>query len=329
MKNYLNDYKNANVLVTGGAGFVGSNLVTELVELGANVTVVDDLFTGSKDNISDLMEDINFIQCDIRDINKHIDMLVEQHYIFHLAARNIELSINNPIEDFEVNIGGTLKLLQLLKEGKNNLIRFIYASSASIYGNQKYLPVNEDAPIDILSPYAASKLGGENYTKVFYKQYDLPVSIVRYSNVYGINQTTQNPYCGVVAKFIENVINDKPLTIFGNGEQTRDFTFVKDTINATLLAGVHPKALGEIFNVATGTETSVNYLLAIISQHLHKHSNIINGKKRDIDNIRRRVINIDKAKDTLNWEPEQTLYQGLLTTINWIIDKNIQNGTKN
>lgn len=311
----LKAYAGAKVVVTGGAGFVGSNMVKELVSLGAEVIVIDDLFTGDFKNIEKIKIK-DFIRDDIRDIDLIKDVLLGQNFIFHLAARNIILSTTNPIEDFLVNIGGTLQILELLRKSKN-LSRFVYTSSASIYGNHKRLPANEDDGINVLSPYAVSKLGGENYTKVFYEQFQLPVSIVRYSNVYGINQKANNPYCGVIGKFISQMAEKKSPIIHGNGEQTRDFTFVQDAVEATILTGVHPRANGEIFNVATGTETTINTLVKTIGNILHTNAPITYTTKRDIDNIRRRVMSIDKIKSLLNWEPSFTLEQGLTETIKW------------
>jgi UDP-glucose 4-epimerase len=309
-------YNGANVMVTGGAGFIGSNLAKELVKLGANVTVADDMFTGNKDNLKGV-EIINMLYADVRKMHNHSHILLDQDYVFHLAARNIILSTTNPIEDYEVNIGGTLRMLLLLKES-TRLKKFIYASSASVYGNHKHLPANEDDGINILSPYAASKLGGENYTKVFYEQYKLPVSVVRYSNVFGVNQRIENPYCGVISRVIHSILNNEQPVVYGNGEQTRDFTYVEDAVSATLLAASSDRANGEIFNVGSGTETSINALTVLVNKLTNNSIPTNYMENRDIDNIRRRVMNIDKIKNLLNWEPKYTLSQGLIKTINWL-----------
>jgi len=308
-------YKNSKVLVTGGAGFVGSNLVRKLLEFEADVTVLDDLFSGSEVNLKG-MDDISFIRGDVRDKKLVDEIITSFDYVFHLAARNIIVSTQNPKEDFEVNIGGTLNLLLSLKKSKT-IKKFIYTSSVSIYGNPKYLPINEDDTINLLSPYAVSKLGGENYTTVFFENFNLPTAIVRYSNVYGDFQTVTNPYCGVIGKFIECAISGKPVIIHGDGEQTRDFTYVEDAVDATLLAGVSERSTGEIFNIGTGIETSVNRLISLLELICKKQITIKHIDKRDIDNIRRRVVNIEKIRKKLRWQPLFSLKDGLDNTVKW------------
>lgn len=316
------NYSGSKVLVTGGAGFVGANLVNELVQRNAEVTVLDDLFTGALSNIEKLKIK-EFIKGDVRDEDLVKKIACDFDIIFHLAARNIIVSTKNPLEDYSVNIGGTLNMLNNLK-GSKKLYRFVYTSSVSIYGNTKYLPINEDDPYNLLSPYAVSKLGGENYTRVFYENYDLPSVVVRYSNVYGIFQSTINPYCGVIGKIIDSISNDKSPLIHGDGEQTRDFTYVKDAVESTLLAGISHKSIGEVFNIGSGLEISINTLVTLINELYGK--NIIPDyiDRRDIDNIRRRVVNIEKIRRTLRWVPQYTLKKGLKETIEWHESTRIQ-----
>ena len=311
----LSSYSGTKVLVTGGAGFVGRNLVNELVQQNAEVTVLDDLFTGALSNIENLKIK-DFIHGDVRDESLVKKIVLDYDFIFHLAARNIIVSTANPLEDYSVNIGGTLNILNHLKSSKR-LYRFIYTSSVSIYGNTKYLPINEDDTYNLLSPYAVSKLGGENYTKVFYENYDLPSVVVRYSNVYGIFQSTINPYCGVIGKIIENISNDKSPLVHGDGEQTRDFTYVKDAVECTMLAGISNKSIGEVFNIGTGLEISINSLVSTINELYGKNILPEYIDRRDIDNIRRRVVNIEKIRRTLRWVPQYTLKKGLKETIEW------------
>ncbi|MBU1076020.1 MAG: GDP-mannose 4,6-dehydratase [Spirochaetes bacterium] len=313
--NILRNYKNTKVLVTGGAGFVGSNVVRLLLEVGAHVTVLDDLFTGSPDNLKGV-QGYSFIKGDVRDDKLIKDIAGQFDYIFHLAARNIIISTKNPEEDFSVNIGGTLKLLLALKKSKK-LKKFIYTSSVSIYGNPHYLPINEDDRINVLTPYSVSKLGGENYAKVFYEGYDLPTVIVRYSNVYGDQQSPSNPYCGVIGKFIEKISKGKAPLIHGDGQQTRDFTYVRDAVEATLLAGISEKSTGDIFNIGTGIEVSINTLAEVLMSIYKKDMELEYIDKRDIDNIRRRVLNIEKIRQKLKWVPQFTLKRGLEKTVDW------------
>jgi UDP-glucose 4-epimerase len=308
-------FRGKKVLVTGGAGFVGSNLVDQLIEEGADVTVLDDLFTGRKENI-DHFKEIRFIQGSVTDVELINQLVQKNELVFNLAVRNIIVSTKSPLLDFQVNTGGMFNILLAAKTF--GIGRIVYTSSASIYGNPRYLPINEDDNISILNPYAASKLSGENYCHAFYETFRVPTAIVRYSNVYGIKQSPLNPYCGVVSKFFESVMKGDAPQIHGDGEQTRDFTYVTDAVEATLLAALNPKAEGEVFNVGTGKETSVNELVARIIEITGKKTQPSYIDRRDIDNIRRRVLNIEKSRKVLRWGPTRTLENGLRETYEWL-----------
>jgi UDP-glucose 4-epimerase len=304
------------ILVTGGAGFVGSILTKRLVDAGARVTVLDDLFTGAADEVPTGAELIVGSVTD-RDL---VDRLVAQNrLVFHLAARNIIASTANPRDDFETNIGGTLNILMSARE--HSVDRVVYTSSASVYGNPRSIPINEDDGLASLSPYAVSKLGGENYCAAFYESYGVPTACVRYSNVYGPGQRYENPYSGVVAKFMRDARAGVPLSVHGDGEQTRDYTYVDDAIEATLAAAVRPRAEGEVFNVGTGIETSVNELGLAIGRALGVEVVLNHIDRRDIDNIRRRVVNIEKARRMLRWGPQVTLERGLAETARWYAER--------
>ncbi len=303
----------SRVLVTGGAGFVGANLVRRLLEIGARVTVLDDLFTGRRENLPG--SGFEFVQGSVCDAALVERMVKQSEVVFHAAARNIVVSTRNPREDYETNIGGTLNVLLAARTAA--VRRVIYTSSTSVYGNPRYLPINEDDPLSLLSPYAVSKLAGENYCMAFYESYGLPATAVRYSNIYGPGQDPANPYCGVVAKFAEALFAGRAPVIHGDGSQTRDFPFIDDPVRATLLAATSERALGEVFNVGTGVETSVNQLADLLirltgSRVLPTHSD-----RRDVDNIRRRVVNIEKTRRALRWVPEVTLEEGIRRTVEW------------
>jgi UDP-glucose 4-epimerase len=312
-------FKDKKVLVTGGAGFVGSNLVVKLASEGALVTVLDDLFTGDLFNLEPVIKEITFVKGSVTDFDLVEDLVKKAEIIFNLAARNIIVSTQRPREDFNVNAGGMLNILIAAK--KYGIKMVVYASSASVYGNARYLPVNEDDRLNILNPYAASKLAAENYCMAFYESYDVPVTILRYSNVYGTNQSPTNPYCGVVSKFFDSVLNDQPPQIHGDGEQTRDYTFIEDVVEATMLAALSPKVVGETLNVGTGKETSVNHLADLIIRISGNHIIPIHIDRRDIDNIRRRVLNIEKTRRNLKWIPTVSLEEGLSKTYQWLVVK--------
>jgi UDP-glucose 4-epimerase len=305
------------ILVTGGAGFVGSNVVARLLEIGAIVTVLDDFFTGHEENLPPAGPQLNVVRGSVVDEGVVNDLVARCDRVIHMAARNIIVSTKNPRDDFATNIGGTLNVLMAARAA--GVRRVVYTSSASVYGNPRSLPINEDDPTSMLSPYAASKYGGENYCRAFFESYDLPVASVRYSNVYGPGQRPDNPYCGVVAKFFATAMTGESPVIHGDGEQTRDYTYVDDAVEATLLAAVSPRAEGQVYNVGTGRETSVNDLVTAIVRITGSRAQPAHVDRRDIDNIRRRVLNIEKARTELRWVPEMTLERGLTATHQWLL----------
>jgi UDP-glucose 4-epimerase len=300
-------------LVTGGAGFVGSALVKRLVREEAQVTVLDDLFTGRLENLP--ASGFKFVKGSVCDPAVVESLVAQNPIVLHCAARNIVVSTKNPREDFETNIGGTLNVL--LAARTHGVKRLLYTSSTSVYGNPRYLPINEDDHLSLLTPYAVSKLAGEHYCMAFYESYGLPASAVRYSNIYGPGQDPANPYCGVVSKFLESLEAGKPVTIHGDGAQTRDFTYIDDAVEATLLAATQDRALGEVFNVGTGVETRVNELAELLMKLTGVFVPPVHTNRRDVDNIRRRVVNIEKTRRALRWVPEVTLEEGLRRTVKW------------
>jgi UDP-glucose 4-epimerase len=305
--------KDARVLVTGGAGFVGANLVRGLLTEEARVTVLDDLFTGRRENLPETGFD--FVEGSVCDPPLVEHMVAGSDIVIHAAARNIVVSTRNPRDDFETNIGGTLNVL--LAARATGLRRLVYTSSTSVYGNPRYLPVNEDDHLSLLTPYAVSKLAGEHYCMAFFESYGLATTAVRYSNIFGPGQDPANPYCGVVAKFCESLFAGQGPAIHGDGNQTRDFTYIDDAVAATLLAATAERAIGEVFNVGTGVETSVNALAKLLIELTSSAASPTHTNRRDVDNIRRRVVNIEKTRRALRWVPEITLEEGLRRTIEW------------
>jgi len=304
------------IVVTGGAGFVGSNVVRRLLAENASVLVLDDFYTGDDNNLPVGESKLEVVRGSVTQFDLVRDLIKGASLVFHLAARNIIVSTRNPREDYEVNIGGTLNVLLAARE--LNTPRVVYSSSTSVYGNPRYLPINEDDATNMLSPYAVSKFAGENYCKAFYESYGLSSAVVRYSNVYGTAQRPDNPYCGVVSKFFESAMKGESPRIHGDGEQTRDFTYIDDVVEATLLAGISPKADGQVYNVGTGREISVNQLARTIVEITGAKVEPAYVDRRDIDNIRRRVVNIEKIRRELRWLPTFTIEQGLRRTYQWL-----------
>ena len=306
------------VVVTGGAGFVGSNIVRRLLKEGAEVVVLDDFYTGNEENLPLPDPRLEVVRGSVTDFDLVRRVLKGADSVIHEAARNIIVSTRNPREDYEVNIGGTLNVLLAVRE--LGIRRVVYASSASVYGNPRYLPINEDDATNMLSPYSVSKFAGENYCKAFYESYGLSASMVRYSNVFGTAQRPDNPYCGVVSKFFEAAMRGEAPRIHGDGEQTRDFTFIDDVVEATLLAAFSAKAEGQVYNIGTGRETSVNQLALMIIKITGADVEPVYVDRRDIDNIRRRVLNIEKIRRELRWSPSVTVEQGLRRTYEWLLE---------
>ena len=309
-------------MVTGGLGFVGHNLVKTLVtECQCNVTVVDDCSNSEISALEPVQESVSFHQISVLDTERLFPLFKEINYIFHLACKQIAASGTDPLKDLAINAQSTLQILEELKNNPPTAFeKFIYTSSCSVYGSSTKIPVNEEDATRVLSNYAATKLLGEQYTLIYNRNYNIPASVVRYSNVYGFGQSPLNPYCGVLGKFIHNALTKEPLMIFGDGEQTRDYTFISDAVNATILAAVHPLAYGDVFNVGTCVETSVNKLVELIAEKI-PNCRVINVPERDIDNIRRRMIDIEKIHQRLGWAPETGMARGIELTLDWYRDK--------
>lgn len=299
------------VLVTGGLGFCGWNLTLALVEqLECEVTVLDDCSNASLPTAPPA--GVEIVVGDVREPATFGPLLRTHPWVFHLACRTILTASTDPESDLSVNALSTLRMLEFLRrERPAGFQRFLYTSSTSIYGNCRHLPADELDPPNILNHYAATKLLGEEYAQLYHMTYDVPTVCVRYSNVYGPGQTTRNPYCGVIGKFIDAGLAGAPLTIHGDGEQTRDYTYVDDAIAATILAAASPRAIGDVFNIGTGVETSVNSLAAHVNTMAGGVLTIDHLDRRDIDNIRRRVLSPEKIRTTLGWQPQVLLRDGL------------------
>ena len=317
MPNNKQDLRGAKILVTGGAGFIGSHLVDKLA-LENEVIVVDNLFTGSLSNLEKSKHRITFMNGDIRDKELMKDVVMKVEFVFHLAADvgNVR-SIEDPLTNMDVNVRGTLNVLEACLS--SNIVRFVYSASAAAYGEAEYLPIDEDHPINPESPYAVSKLAAEKYAYAFYKIHGLPVTCLRYFNVYGPRQESSE-YANVIPIFLKGIKEGKPLTIFGDGNQTRDFTFVGDIVRANILAATQSQAIGGIFNIATGKRTSVNELANLIEQVTGREVLTIHDKARTGE-VRDSLANIGKAKKTLGYDPETNFNEGLLSTWKEVINE--------
>ena len=305
--------KAKNIVVTGGAGFIGSNLAITLSK-DNHVVIIDDLSTGHLKNIEGLIDnEIEFINGSVTDFALLKKTLKNIDYVFHEAAiPSVPRSIKDPIRSNETNINGTLNVLVAAKN--NGVEKVVYASSSSVYGDTPTLPKNEVMNPCPLSPYAVSKLAGEYYCKVFTDVYDLPTVSLRYFNVYGPRQDPSGAYAAVIPKFIARVSENKPPIIYGDGEQTRDFTFIKDVVYANILAA-ESRAQG-VFNIASGKRVSINDLAKSITYISEKNLDIVYDKPR-LGDIMHSLADISKARNEFGYLPKYNLENGLKETVQW------------
>lgn len=297
-----------NILITGGAGFIGSHLAEFLVKQGYSVKVIDNLSTGSKSNLAEVLNDIEFIESDIRNTDVMYKYCNDVDCIIHLAAiSSVALSINQPITCNEINLNATLNLLNIA--AKTGIKKFIFASSCAVYGNpEKEVLVSESNKAFPLNPYAVTKLAAEKYCQVFTEIYNLPTISLRLFNVYGTKQSTVNDYSAVIPKFLGKLINNLPPTIYGDGLQTRDFVYINDVITAFSLV-LETDQTG-VYNIASGNSYSVNELFEVISSVLGKSIKPIYADPKPGE-VRFSSANISLAQNKLKYYPKYTLTDGL------------------
>jgi len=303
------------ILVTGGAGFIGSHLVDELIKEGFEVTIFDDLSTGKIENISHHLEKrkIRFIEGDVRRRKDVEEALEDVEAVFHLAAiTSVPYSVKHSKVTYEVNVDGTRNLLETCLH--SSVEKFIYLSTCAVYGEPEYLPVDEKHPTNPISPYAESKLKAEQACMKFQEDYGLKTTILRPFNIYGSRQRN-DWYGGVIANFIERLRRGIPPLIYGDGKQTRDFIYIDDAITAFLMALNHEDAVGRTFNIATGVPTSINQLAQLLIELFGAEGiklQYTSPRKGDIKHI---YANIEEAKLHLDFEPQFSLNEGLSTLI--------------
>jgi nucleoside-diphosphate-sugar epimerase len=306
---------NTLVLVTGGGGFIGSHIVDRLVKEGHRVRILDNFSTGKEENIAHIVEKIEIIRGDILDLKTCLKATQGVDIVLHQAALpSVQRSIKDPLTTFQVNALGTLNLLIASKD--NKVKRFVYASSSSVYGDNPMLPKREDMLPSPLSPYAVSKLVGEMLCKSFHKTYGLSTVSLRYFNVFGPRQDPYSPYAAVVPCFISNLLRNKRPTIYGDGEQTRDFTYVDNVVEANVLSAFATGIDGEVFNIAYGQPTSVNKLFEIIRELTGKTLEPIYAEPR-LGEVKHSWADISKAREKLGYTPKINILEGLKKTVDF------------
>jgi nucleoside-diphosphate-sugar epimerase len=313
-------------LVTGGAGFIGSHTVDELVRRGHGVVVLDDLSSGKEENLADVRTKITFMKGSITDLEAVQRAMHQAEYVIHLAARtSVPRSVKDPIDTNRINVEGTLNVLVAARD--NRVKRVVFAASSSAYGETPTLPKKESMQSLPISPYGVSKYVGELYAQTFGRCYGLENVCLRYFNIFGPRQDPDSTYSGVLSRFAAAFLQDEPPVVFGDGEQTRDFTYVDNAVQANLLASEAPGASGFVFNVGTGDRYSLNQTLEILRGLSAKKLPAKYEPAREGD-IRDSQADITAARELLGYEPTVRFEEGLERTYEWYREVSAKSATK-
>ena len=304
------------VLVTGGAGFIGSNLADELIRQGARVTIIDNLLTGFHENLEEIQGDFDFIKGDINNDDDVTKSIENAEVVFHQAALpSVPRSVDNPEETHHVCVNGTLNLL--IKAKNAGVRRFIYAASSSAYGDQPTLPKVETMRPDPLSPYAVAKLTGEYYCRSFNNVYGIETLSLRYFNVFGPRQNPTSMYSGVISRFIDALMTGATPVIYGDGEQSRDFTFIANVVDANIKAAQATSGIGETINVANGERITLNELLDVLKTITGRPDAVADFQPARSGDVKHSQADNARAKEWLGYTQLATLEEGLRKTIEW------------
>ena len=304
-------------VVTGGAGFIGSELVRQLlVERGARVAVVDNLINGTRENLAGLPADrVTLLDHDIRNVSAYAALLREADVVYHLACLGVRHSVHSPVENQEVNATGTLRLLEASRGA--GVPRFVYVSSSEVYGTARWAPMNEDHPTFPCTVYGGSKLAGEAYTRAFHRTYGYPTVVVRPFNTYGPRSHHEGDSGEVIPKFLLRCLAGKPMVIFGDGTQTRDFTYVSDSARGIILAGTQAVALGRTINLGSGVEVTINDLASTVAQIAGRpDAEVVHDEGRPGD-VLRLCADMSQARALLGYEGRVPLAEGLAHLLEW------------
>ena len=303
-------------LVSGGAGFIGSSLVRRLLARGDKVRVVDDFSTGLRSNLEEVRSRIELIEGDLADFDVARKAADGVQFVLHQGAiPSVPRSIEDPIGCNRSNVTATMNLLVAARDAK--VKRFVYASSSSVYGNSKVLPKVETMPENPISPYALAKLTGEKYCRIFYEIYGLPTVCLRYFNVFGPRQDPNSPYSAVISSFVDSSLKGCRPRVHGDGEQSRDFTFVENVVEANLLSCTAEGAAGKAFNIGTGKRHTLNKVLRDLSEIVGSEMKPQYGDSRPGD-VRHSLADIGQARTLLGYDPQVSFEEGLRRTVEWV-----------
>jgi nucleoside-diphosphate-sugar epimerase len=307
-------------LITGGAGFIGSHLVRHVLGAGGNVRVVDNLSTGSADRLNEIRDSVELVTGDLADNSVAAEVVQDVDYVLHQAAvPSVQRSVVDPVGTNRSNVTATLNLLE--NSRKAGVRRFVYAASSSAYGDTEVLPKSEDMPANPLSPYALQKWVGERYCKLYHELYGLETVSLRYFNVFGPGQDPYSEYSAVVPKFTTKLLAKEPITVYGDGEQSRDFTYIDNVIQANLLALRAPNAPGEVCNIGCGQSVTLNQLIQILEELLKVRAQVTYAPAKPGD-VRHSLADITKATRVLGYVPETEVEEGLRKTVEALVKSN-------
>ncbi len=309
----------AEYLVTGGAGFIGSNICEELVAGGHSVRVVDNLSTGKMENLDGLTDDVEFVRADICDLEEMMAATEGVSYVLHQAAiPSVPRSMKEPLRVNEANVVGTLTLLECAR--RRGVKKLVFASSSSVYGDSPTLPKHEEMPCAPKSPYAVTKTVGEQYCRMYHSAFGLPVVMLRYFNVFGPRQDETSYYSGVICKFTSALLDGRGLTVYGDGNQSRDFTYIANVVDANFKACRSEKAVGRVINVGGGEQTSINDLVRVLSEITGGEPEVEHTPPQSGDVLHSRA-DVRRARELLGHEASVGLMEGLKRTVEWYSSK--------
>jgi len=317
----------SSVVVTGGAGFIGSELVRQLAARGEHVVVVDNLVNGKRENLADVLSPhVKLMVTDIRDLDTLMPLLRETRTVYHLACLGVRHSVHSPHENHEVNATATLQLLAAARHA--DVPRFVYVSSSEVYGGVRWAPtirweqMTEDHPAFPCTVYGGSKLAGECYARAYFRTYGYPTVVVRPFNAYGPRSHHEGDSGEVIPKFLLRCLAGRPMVVFGDGTQSRDFTYVSDTAHGILLAGEHQLAVGETINVGSGSDVTINDLTQLVATVAGRPNAVVEHDRPRPGDVNRLVADVGRARELLGFEPQVSMSEGLQRLLQWYRDQN-------
>jgi UDP-glucose 4-epimerase len=310
------DTAGSTAVVTGGAGFIGSELVRQLAARGERVVAVDNLVNGTRENLADVLSDrVTLLEKDIRDVDGVLPYLRDARVVYHLACLGVRHSVHSPRENHDVNATATLDLLRVSREA--GVPRFVYVSSSEVYGTARWAPMTEEHPTFPHTVYGGSKLAGECYTRAFHDTYGYPTVVVRPFNTFGPRSHHEGDSGEVIPKFLLRCLAGRPLIVFGDGTQTRDFTFVSDTAAGIILAGEEPRAVGQTINLGSGREITINDLARQVAAVAGRPDAVVEHDRPRPGDVLRLFADMSKASDLLRYAPRMTMQAGLQALLGW------------